>query len=584
MNLPASFIDYTRSLLGDEEYDKLAAALQKEPPVSIRLNNEKWRFNKEQADIGNEKCPAIVEQADSAHASFSVPHSSLNKVPWSSEGFYLDERLTFTFDPLFHAGCYYVQEASSMFVEQVLRQYVTEPVVMLDLCAAPGGKSTHARSVLPEGSLLVANEVIRNRSQILAENLTKWGHPDVVVTNNDPADFSSLPSFFDVILTDVPCSGEGMFRKDPVAVEEWSPENVAICWQRQRRIIADIWPSLKPGGILIYSTCTYNTKEDEENVRWIQQEFGAEPLALEVRKDWNITGNLLRDESNNSELLRNSEDLGIAGNFENSETARDSENSKNIRNSENSETTMDPVNSENALGSVNSETTIDSANSKTAGSSENSAQEVPVYHFFPHKTKGEGFFLAALRKPETEEDATPAFSFAKGKTSKKKDKKSGATPSLVTKEHLNMAKNWLNEEESAGYQLSIEGTTIQIFPQQYADELAAMKQSLKIVSAGVGVGEVKGKDLIPDHALAMSSTLLRRAAFATEEVTYEQAIAYLRKEAITLSATAPRGYVLLTYRNIPLGFVKNIGNRANNLYPQEWRIRSGYLPDEIKTL
>lgn len=484
MNLPTSFIDYTRSLLGDEEYDKLAAALKQEPPVSIRLN--KLRMD-----------------------------SQLLPVPWASEGFYLDERLTFTFDPLFHAGCYYVQEASSMFVEQVLRQYVTEPVVMLDLCAAPGGKSTHARSVLPEGSLLVANEVIRNRSQILAENLTKWGHPDVVVTNNDPADFSSLPSFFDVILTDVPCSGEGMFRKDPVAVEEWSPENVAICWQRQRRIIADIWPSLKPGGILIYSTCTYNTKEDEENVRWIQQEFGAEPLALEVGKDWNITGNLLRDESNNSE---------------------------------------------------------------------NSAQEAPVYHFFPHKTKGEGFFLAALRKPETEEDATPAFSFAKGKTAKKKDRKGGATPSLVTKEHLNMAKNWLDEEKTAGYLLSTEGTTIQIFPQQYADELAAMKQSLKIVSAGVGVGEVKGKDLIPDHALAMSSALLRREAFATEEVTYEQAIAYLRKEAITLSATAPRGYVLLTYRNIPLGFVKNIGNRANNLYPQEWRIRSGYLPDEIKTL
>ncbi|WP_294554302.1 rRNA cytosine-C5-methyltransferase [uncultured Bacteroides sp.] len=484
MNLPASFIDYTRSLLGDEEYDKLAAALKQEPPVSIRLN--KLRMD-----------------------------SQLLPVPWSSEGFYLDERLTFTFDPLFHAGCYYVQEASSMFVEQVLRQYVTEPVVMLDLCAAPGGKSTHARSVLPEGSLLVANEVIRNRSQILAENLTKWGHPDVVVTNNDPADFSSLPSFFDVILTDVPCSGEGMFRKDPVAVEEWSPENVAICWQRQRRIIADIWPSLKPGGILIYSTCTYNTKEDEENVRWIQQEFGAESLVLEVRKDWNITGNLLRDESNNSE---------------------------------------------------------------------NSAQEAPVYHFFPHKTKGEGFFLAALRKPETEENATPAFSFAKGKTTKKKDKKGGAMPSLVTKEHLNIAKNWLDEEKSAGYLLSTEGTTIQIFPQQYADELAAMKQSLKIVSAGVGVGEVKGKDLIPGHALAMSSALLHRAAFATEEVTYEQAIAYLRKEAITLSATAPRGYVLLTYRNIPLGFVKNIGNRANNLYPQEWRIRSGYLPDEIKTL
>ncbi|MDE6821932.1 MAG: RsmB/NOP family class I SAM-dependent RNA methyltransferase [Bacteroides acidifaciens] len=487
MDLPASFTAYTRSLLGDEEYDKLAAAIQQEPPVSIRLN--KLRMD-----------------------------SPLLPVPWASEGFYLDERLTFTFDPLFHAGCYYVQEASSMFVEQVLRQYVTEPVVMLDLCAAPGGKSTHARSVLPEGSLLVANEVIRNRSQILAENLTKWGHPDVVVTNNDPADFSSLLSFFDVILTDVPCSGEGMFRKDPVAVEEWSPENVEICWQRQRRIIADIWPSLKPGGILIYSTCTYNTKEDEENVHWIQQEFGAEPLALEIREDWNITGNLLYKESDNSKAVGNSE------------------------------------------------------------------QKAPVYHFFPHKTKGEGFFLAALRKPETEEDTMPAFSSSKNKAAKKKDKKGGATPSPVSKEHLNIAKNWLNEEKLPGYIVSAEGTKIQAFPQQYVDELAAMKQSLKIVSAGVGIGEVKGKDLIPDHALAMSSVLLRQGAFATEDITYEQAIAYLRKEAIALPATAPRGYILLTYRNIPLGFVKNIGNRANNLYPQEWRIRSGYLPDEIKTL
>ena len=313
MELPASFIDYTRALLGDEEYDKLAVALQQEPPVSIRLNQLK------------------------------INHSLSDKVPWSSEGFYLEERLTFTFDPLFHAGCYYVQEASSMFVEQVLRQYITGPVKMLDLCAAPGGKSTHARSVLPEGSLLVANEVIRNRSQILAENLTKWGHPDVVVTNNDPADFSALLSFFDVILTDVPCSGEGMFRKDPVAVEEWSPENVEICWQRQRRIIADIWDALKPGGILIYSTCTFNTKEDEENARWIQQEYGGEPLTVQVQENWNITGDLLSDKGDHSK------------------------------------------------------------------------SSIPVYHFFPHKTKGEGFFLVAFRKPETEEEI-PVSSSAKEKT------------------------------------------------------------------------------------------------------------------------------------------------------------------------
>ena len=160
----------------------------------------------------------------------------------------------------------------------------------------------------------------------------------------------------------------------------------------------------------------------------------------------------------------------------------------------------------------------------------------------------------------------PAFSSSKSKAAKRKDKKGGATPSLVSKEHLNIAKNWLNEEKLPGYIVSVEGTKIQVFPQQYVDEL------------------VKGKDLIPGHALAMSSVLLRQGVFATEDITYEQAIAYLRKEAIALPATAPRGYILLTYRNIPLGFVKNIGKRANNLYPQEWRIRSGYLPDEIKTL
>ena len=181
MELPASFIDYTRALLGDEEYDKLAVAIQQEPPVSIRLNNGKLK-------IENGKCRIVPQAGCITDFQLSAFNFEFNQVPWSSEGFYLDERLTFTFDPLFHAGCYYVQEASSMFVEQVLRQYVTGPVKMLDLCAAPGGKSTHARSVLPEGSLLVANEVIRNRSQILAENLTKWGHPDVVVTNNDPAE------------------------------------------------------------------------------------------------------------------------------------------------------------------------------------------------------------------------------------------------------------------------------------------------------------------------------------------------------------------------------------------------------------
>ena len=218
-----------------------------------------------------------------------------------------------------------------------------------------------------------------------------------------------------------------------------------------------------------------------------------------------------------------------------------------------------------------------------ADNCDGSKSSIPVYHFFPHKTKGEGFFLAAFRKPETG-DEIPVASFSKEKASKKKDRKGGAASSPVSKEQLNIAKSWLNNENSDQYILSAEGTSIRAFSRHYADELMAMKQCLKIVSAGVEIGEVKGKDLIPDHALAMCSSLLCREAFATEEISYKQAITYLRKEAITLPVTAPRGYVLLTYRHIPLGFVKNIGNRANNLYPQEWRIRSGYLPENIRIL
>lgn len=419
MTLPEAFKNRMFELLGDET-ELLTAALADEPPVSIRLNVTKSAF---------------------ASPPFSL--TSLSPVSWCAEGYYLEKRPSFTFDPLFHAGCYYVQEASSMFLEQVLKQHLSHPVVMLDLCASPGGKSTHARSLLPEGSLLVANEVIRTRAQVLSENLTKWGNPDVMVTNNDPSDFSRLNQLFDVILTDVPCSGEGMFRKDPAAIGEWSPAHVEICWQRQRRILADVWPALKAGGILIYSTCTYNTKENEENIRWIADELDAEVLSVEVPDEWGITGNL------------------AGGDF-------------------------------------------------------------PVYRFFPHKTKGEGFFLAVLRKNGEEAHETP--------------------PSKVE---------------------------------------PLIKKQLKVIqSRGIEEGTLKGKDLIPSHALAMSSAS-NGGVYPTCSLTYPQAIAYLRREALQLDATVPKGYVLVTFRDVPLGFVKNIGNRANNLYPQEWRIRSGYMPDEI---
>lgn len=479
MNLPEQFIVQAESLLGKDEASRLLQALATEQPTSIRLNSKR---------LSADGCQKVAEVGE--------------LIPWTTDGYYLSQRPAFTFDPLLHAGCYYVQEASSMFVEQAMRRYASDaPLLMLDLCAAPGGKSTLLRSLLPEGSLLVANEVIRNRSQVLAENLTKWGDPDVIVTNNDPSDFTALENCFDAILTDVPCSGEGMFRKDPVAVSEWSSENVEICYQRQRRILTDVWPALKAGGLLIYSTCTYNTKENEENVRWICRELGADVLPLDVPEEWKVTGNLLPDE------------------------------------------------------------------------------DFPVYRFLPHRTTGEGFFMAVMRKrSSTESDVNPSSQPLRKNKKEQQKKKPQIVP---TKEQLTTIRQWVKADDEYVWQQG--DGVLSLFPRRYESLLTLFRNTLRIVQAGVQVAELKGKEWQPVHALAMS-TLLRQEAFPTEEVSYEQAIAYLRKEAITLPTEAPRGILLLTYRQQPIGFVKNIGNRANNLYPQEWRIRTTHLSEPVEVL
>ena len=380
-----------------------------------------------------------------------------------------------------------------MFLEQAIRTYVTTPVRCLDLCAAPGGKSTHLSSLLPDGSLLVSNEVIRNRSYILAENLAKWGNASTIVLNNDPAEIGeALPEQFDLIVTDVPCSGEGMFRKDEASVGEWSVENVQLCAARQRRILHDIWPALRPGGLLIYSTCTYNTEEDEENVRHIVEELGAEALPIATDEAWHVTGPLRY------------------GN--------------------------------------------------------------PVYRFFPHKTKGEGFFLAVLRKEGDEEYEVENERPTKSSKNKgKKDKKATLPIPLEAWDYFREKKNITLEWD--GPQLRMIPTAHKHFFDRIRDK------RLRILSAGVVVGESKGKDLIPSQALALSLEL-NPSTFPDTELTWEEAIRYLRKEAITLPEGLPKGYLLMRYQGIPLGFVKHLGNRSNNLYPQEWRIRSGYLPDE----
>lgn len=214
----------------------------------------------------------------------------LRPVPWTSLAYYLSERPSFTLDPFFHAGMYYVQEASSMFLEQALSQALdlSKPLRILDLCAAPGGKSTHILSLISPDSLLVSNEIIRSRAVILEENITKWGTANTVVTSNDPADFQSLDSFFDCLVVDAPCSGSGLFRKDPSAVAEWSLDAVNLCSQRQQRILADVLPGLKPGGVLIYSTCSYSAEEDEAIADWLIEHANMESIPLSVPAAWNI--------------------------------------------------------------------------------------------------------------------------------------------------------------------------------------------------------------------------------------------------------------------------------------------------------
>lgn len=425
MQLPKEFEEYTRSLMGEELYSRLISGLAATPPVSIRLNPFKVAKD------------AYLEDEEQLNGLQLTP------VPWAKDGYLLSERPSFTLDPLFHAGAYYVQEASSMFLDFIIRQLVKEPVTMLDLCAAPGGKTTCAMAALPEGSILYSNEPIRTRANILAENVMKFGHPDIIVTNNYAKDYAKAKKTFDVILTDVPCSGEGMFRKDPNAINEWSTSNVDSCWKLQRSIVEDIWQCLKPGGILIYSTCTFNAHEDEENVQWIIDNLGADPIVLEgVKEEWNITG-------------------ALKGNL-------------------------------------------------------------PVYRFIPGKTKGEGLFMAVMRK--------------KGEPTQ------GSTPTILKKE----------------------------------GKISMKEKGLKVMTHGINPPTQKGKKTIPDISLALSINQ-KENDYPHVDVDRQTAINYLRREAITLPADTPRGIVTITYKGLGLGFANNIGNRANNLYPQEWRIKTTHV-------
>lgn len=270
LQVPTSLIESLKNVAGFDEEGFIAVHAAETPFTSIRINSQKINLSLLSSLFGDNLSDAVS---------------------WNSTGYYLKTRPSFTLDPVFHAGGYYVQEASSMFLEEALKQSIdlTQPIRILDLCAAPGGKSTLIQSIISKESLLVSNEVIKTRVNILAENITKWGGANVIVTNNDPKDFQRLPGYFDVVVVDAPCSGSGLFRKDAQAVNEWSQQNVQLCSQRQQRILADVMSSLKPGGVLIYSTCSYSPAEDEDICDWMIDQYSLASIRYQLKNEWGIT-------------------------------------------------------------------------------------------------------------------------------------------------------------------------------------------------------------------------------------------------------------------------------------------------------
>ena len=426
--------------------EALLKALGEPSPVSIRINPAKWNYT-----------PLNAES-----------------VPWCKNGYYLSVRPSYTLDPLFHSGCYYPQEASGMFLEQVIRQAADylENIRVLDLCGAPGGKSTHLLDIIGPDNLLVTNEVIGSRATILAETITKWGSGNTLVTRSDPAQFGRLSGYFDIVLVDAPCSGEGMFRGN-IAVTEWSAGNASHCSERQKRILMDIWPALKENGILIYSTCTFNQGENEENIKWLIGKSEAECVRMDVAGYKGIT--------------------------------------------------------------------------------EIDFQGIYGYGFYPDKIRGEGFFISVVRKTGKQE-----------KTKIISQRKALQKPAA---NDLAVADKWTHFPKE---RLLKWGDEVLAVPCAM-DDYIHLFHNLKIVKAGTKLFVVKKTDYLPSHELALSNQL-KKDAFPRVEISLPQAMAYLRRDNLSMN-NSPKGWNLVTYKGVNLGFVNNIGNRVNNYFPVDWRIR-----------
>jgi 16S rRNA C967 or C1407 C5-methylase (RsmB/RsmF family)/NOL1/NOP2/fmu family ribosome biogenesis protein len=423
------------------------AALENAPTTSIRLNPFKPSVNTLTAE----------------------------KIKWCEKGYNLSQRPEFIFDPLFHAGAYYVQESSSMFLEHLLKQLLptfSTPIKILDLCAAPGGKSTLISSLLSKNDLLVSNEILKSRVGILEENMMKWGQPNVVITNNDPKDFDAVTHFFDIIVIDAPCSGEGLYRKDKNAIAEWSIDSIKLCEARQQRIVADCLECLKPGGYIVYSTCTYNIQENESNVKWMMHQWQLKPIIIDINPDWPIAHSLDND--------------------------------------------------------------------------------VIAYRFLPHKVTGEGLFMACLQKPQdTIEHQKRPY--------KRKDK--------MNKLQLESLRKWLQHPDD--YEYMMVGDKIQAIPNALIEDVQHLQHHLYLKNAGLFMGSFAKNELIPEHHLALSNALSQ--SVQRIEVSTNDTIRYLRKDNLVLD-TSMIGWTVLTYQNLPIGWVKLLPNRLNNYLPSQLRI------------
>ena len=456
MRLPEQFISRMQRELGVAEAEALCAALETEPSTSVRLNPAK-----------------MAEQKWGG-----------GRVAWSDYGYLLSERPAFTLDPDFHAGAYYVQEASSQFAGYIVSMAVGGAEAckgqrVLDMCAAPGGKSTHYATLVGERGLVVANEINRSRAAVLADNARKWGLGNMVVTCNDSARVADFEEWFDVVAVDAPCSGEGMFRKSDEACEQWSEANVAMCAERQWEILQNAFRSLKPGGVLLYSTCTFNRTEDEDVVGRACEEFGDELLAVDdipIGDDWGVV-------------------TGREGVFQ-------------------------------------------------------------TFRFFPHRLTGEGMFMAVARK------AGLATSRRRMPKARRK------VMEAVDKRTAQELSRWVKESEQMRFFAA--GDTLYGCRKEHYDEVEALAGTLAVIYSGVAMGQVfKGK-LKPDGALALYAGV-NHDAVACCEVDEQEALKFLRKQDMD-AAQFSEGVNMVLYGGRPLGFVKRVGARVNNMYPNSLRI------------